>query len=215
MIHTLILESADKVYKPSIHACSGGLSFTEQENAAVSLPVMLSGKIRVQMLPLSTRKIQVQGSGYIAPHLDDVPLGELLTLHSGTQRSIELPADVSVAFFSELEGYTPPVGYKFVRISIEDFNATLPCRTEQHYEPTLCALFDDDGHPEIYCGDHYRRGDYVYSVVPTDYDSLKVSYFPKYEGYLVQPVQVTSDGLAGTSWSFDFVTAVDVGGSAV
>ena len=214
MISTLILESATKKYKPSIHACMGGLSFSAQENAAISLPVMLDGSIRPQMLPFGTMTIQVQGSGDIAPHFDDVPLGELLTLHSGTQRSIELPAGIAVAFFDELDGNFAPAGYRYARVSISNFDSVLPCRSEEHYEPVFCALFEQNGNPEIYRGDHYRRGDFVYAVVPMVYDTLKVNYFPKYQGYLVQPVQVTTDGLAATSWSFDFVTNIQRGAGA-
>lgn len=204
-----LLKSQSQTFAPSIYSCKGGVSYDANENAALSLPVMLSGKIIPQMLPFGTLTISVQSSGDIAPDFDDVPLCELLEFHAGTQRSLGLPSSIPVTLQSALEGYAAPSGYTFAKMSLSAFVDLFPARVDEHYKPILSALYEDDGMPETYRGDNFHRGDYVYAVVPVNYDKLKVNFFPIYQGYLLQPVKVTTQGLEGVSWSFDFVTNVD------
>lgn len=214
MIYTFTIESSKGLHKPSLYACTS-LSFDVQENAAISLPVMLDGSIRVQSLAWGSLTISVSGGGFVAPHLDDVPLGELLTLHSANQVSRIVPVSVPVTVVPTVDGVTAPSGFKWVRMSMAAFSAVLPARNELHYEPILSALYVDKDERgadvlDVFEGENYRTGDMLHALVPVTYAALRVSYFPKYKCYLTQPMKVTTgNNDANISWSMEFVARVD------
>jgi len=200
------LKTSTTTYAPSLGAWKNGVTFDAQENAAISLPVMMSGKLRPQMLPFGTLTISVQGSGEVNPDLDELPLGVDITLYTGRQSSMALPASIVIAYQTVFESRTAPEGYQFAKMSISEFAALKPARVDLYYEPILHAMFAEK---ETYRGDNYHRGDFVYALVPLVFDKLKVNYFPIYQGYIVQPVKVTTAGLESVSWSFEFVTNID------
>lgn len=218
MINTIIIESFKGRHKPSRWACES-LTSDVQENAATSIKVMLDGTLRAQSMRWGTKTISVTGSGRVAPHLDDVPMGELLTLHSASQTSCLFPLDMSLNHHVDLEDAVCAQGYEFISFSISEFETFFPCRTESMYEPIVTSMYtryanpdnlSDVGDLEIFEGRSYRRGDQVYCEIFSAFEELRVSYFPKYKGFLVQPVSVTTDNNTGVvSWSFELISSTD------
>lgn len=217
MIYTFTLESIKGIHKPSRWACES-LTTDVQENAATGVGVMMDGSLYAQTLDWGTKTISVSGSGRIPPNLDDVPMGELVKLHSAGQASMHLPADFPLVLQPDLDGVNAPEGYQYAGIDIDAFNALVPCRTESYYEPVLSALHvvtaaHGDEVLDTYDGEQYRRGGFSYCVIPMVYEALLVAYFPVYEGYITQPVKISTDNNAGVvSWSFEMVASKDRSG---
>lgn len=210
MIHTFTIESSKGIHKPPRWACET-LNTDVQENAATTVGVMFDGSLYAQSLNWGTKTVSVSGGGRLAPNLDDLPMGELVKLHSASTTSMQLPASIPVTFHASVAGHSAPAGYIYAALDIEEFAEAIPCRAETYYEPMLSALFASTGPNgeevlEVYNGDVARVGNVAYSLVPIEREALMVSFFPIYEGYLTKPARVSTDNNQGMhSWSFELI----------
>lgn len=217
MIYTFTIESIKGIHKPSRWACES-LNTDVQENAATGVGVLMNGSLYAQTLDWGTITIGVSGSGRIPPNLNDVPMGELVKLHSASQASMHLPADFPLVLQSNLDGVDAPDGYQYAGLDIEAFKAIVPCRTESYYEPVLSALHvvtatHGDDVLDTFDGASYRTGGYNYCLIPIVYEAIMVAYFPIYEGYITQPLKVSTDNNTGVvAWSFEMMANHDRSG---